>query len=345
MPGRKWRCSSILTAILDDRNETDSQNYLSRRSSIARDGSHSALGILPMTALGMVLASLAASCSGPGPRISGDPGGVQVTASLYPLAYAASRVGGRCVEVTDLTPAGVEPHDLELTFDDVTAIAGADLVVYLGGGFQPAVEDAIGQAEGTPLDLLGEIDTSAGGPQVQQEPVVDPHVWLDPASFAAIVPGLAASLERVAPNADCDFEANGRALAEDLHALDAAFEEGLGQCEQTTLVTDHAAFGYLASAYGLRQESISGLEPDAEPTPGRLAELADFVRREAIPTIFSEETGSPAVVETLAAEAGAGTAILSTLETLTPQQIEAGQDYGSVMRSNLETLMAGLACG
>ena len=82
-----------------------------------------------------------------------------VAASFYPLAYAAEQVGGTCVQVTNLTPPGTEPHDLELTPDHVEAVATADLVVYLGGGFQPAVEDAIGEAQGATLDLLAEVDT------------------------------------------------------------------------------------------------------------------------------------------------------------------------------------------
>ncbi len=123
-----------------------------------------------------------------------------------------------------------------------------------------------------------------------------------------------------------------------------SYAEGLRDCAGETLVTNHAAFGYLAAAYGLTQEAISGLQPDAEPTPERLAEIEELVLARGVTTIFSEELVSPEVAQTLAQEAGVGTATLNTLEGLTPEQVDAGEDYDSVMRTNLDTLRSGLGC-
>jgi zinc transport system substrate-binding protein len=63
-----------------------------------------------------------------------------VVAAFYPLAYAAERIGGDRYAIDDLTPPGVEPHDLELSPRTVARIETADVVLYLGHGFQPAVE-------------------------------------------------------------------------------------------------------------------------------------------------------------------------------------------------------------
>src|SRR5687767_9289680 len=71
-----------------------------------------------------------------------DDGGVTIVASFRPLAEIAERLGGTGVEVVNLTTPGVEPHDLELTSDAIDEMEDAELVLYLGGGFQPAVEDA-----------------------------------------------------------------------------------------------------------------------------------------------------------------------------------------------------------
>ena len=60
-------------------------------------------------------------------------------------------------------------------------------------------------------------------------------------------------------------------------ALDADYATGLADCASTDLVTSHAAFGYLAQRYGLTQRGITGLRPEDEPSPGALAEIADFV--------------------------------------------------------------------
>ena len=76
---------------------------------------------------------------------------VDVVAALFPLAEVVRAVGGTSVGVTDLTPPGVEPHDVELRPSDVERIQDADLVVVIGGGFQPAVERAANRRDGPTL--------------------------------------------------------------------------------------------------------------------------------------------------------------------------------------------------
>ena len=298
-----------------------------------------------LTILG-VLACLGAACgaSDASQPEEGD-GTVTVAAAVSPLAEAAQVIGGDCVEVVNLTPPGVEPHDLELTPDDVEAIASAGLVLYLGSGFQPALEDAIGDAQGRVLDVLTLVEAApAAASEADEGLVADPHVWLDPALWGGVMPDLASAMAEAAPQATCDFSANADAYAAELSMLDEEFAAGLGDCRSDIIVTNHAAFGYLAAAYGLTQEAISGLQPEAEPTPERLAELQEFVRSSGVTTVFSEELVSPEVAQTLADEAGVDTATLNTLEGLTPEQLETGEGYTSVMRTNLDTLRSALGC-
>jgi zinc transport system substrate-binding protein len=291
----------------------------------------------------LTVALLAASC-GSSNDDTGDADQqdtLSVVASFYPLVEAAERVGGNLVSVTNLTPPGVEPHDLELTPGQVEAITTADVVVYLGGGFQPAVEEAVAEAEGIAVDALDAVDTVPAPPEEAEEGLsVDPHVWLDPVRYAAIVDGVAAGLGEAAPDERDTFEANASTFGDELDALDAEFRAGLASCDRNEIVTNHAAFGYLAAAYGLDQVAISGLEPDAEPTPDHLAELAALVERDGVTTIFTEELLPPDVAQTLADETGAQTSVLFTLEGAP----EDGGDYLSLMRENLGKLTTALGC-
>jgi zinc transport system substrate-binding protein len=140
------------------------------------------------------------------------------------------------------------------------------------------------------------------------------------------------------------YDRNAEAYESRLQALDRSFEEGLATCARRVIVTSHAAFGYLADRYGLEQEAISGLSPEAEPDPRRLQELIDLVKERGVTTVFSEELLSPAVAETLAREAGVRTAVLDPLEGLTPEEQQAGEDYVSIMRKNLAVLRSALGC-
>jgi zinc transport system substrate-binding protein len=297
------------------------------------------IAVLATVALGLLLVACGSSSEG-------DDSQIRVVASFYPLAEAASRVGAGSVQVDDLTPPGIEPHDLELGPDDLERIATADVVVYLGGGFQPAVEDAVEQMEnGNAIDVLELLDTRPAPPDEAAEGLsVDPHVWLDPGRFAAIVDEVAGALVRADPSNEVAYRSNAASYRARLDELDDAFRDGLASCERTTIVTSHDAFGYLAEAYGLTQLPITGLSPEAEPDARRLAELRDLVVAEGVTTIFAEELVSPDVAETLANEAGVAVDVLNPIESLTDERSQAGEDYVSLMRENLEALKRALDC-
>ncbi len=314
-----------------------------------------------MRRLVLILATVAA-LGGAGCGEDGDASGagaddrIQVVASFYPISEAAERVGGEAVTVVNLTPAGTEPHDLELTPEQVDQIEDADVVLYLGQGFQPAVEEAAERRDGPSIDLLealpleasGAEDDHAGegeeGGEHDDEGALDPHFWLDPTLLGQAVDQIEEALTEANPERASTFAANADAYRAELDDLHGDFESTLAGCEQDTVVVAHAAFHYLVERYRLHQEAIAGLSPEAEPDPQRLAELADLIDDEGVTTVFYETLVSPRVAETLAREAGVETDVLNPLEGLTQEQLDAGETYATVMHDNLEALGAALDC-
>ncbi len=274
----------------------------------------------------------------------------EVVTAFYPIFEAAERVGGGTVRVTNLTPAGSEPHDLELSSRQVDRIERAAAVLYFGREFQPAVEKAAARAKGIKVDLLADGGTllpppGQDGVAHDDAPLeVDPHVWLDPTLLKDITERIQNALSRVDPANRATFEANAAAYGRELDELDAAFRQGLSQCDRKVVVTSHSAFGYLARRYGLTQEPIAGLSPESEPDPRRMAELAGQVRAQGITTIFYERLVSPRVAQSLAREAGVATAVLDPLEGLGDKEAAEGKTYSSVMLDNLTTLRRALGC-
>ena len=256
---------------------------------------------------------------------------MDVVASFYPVAYAAQRVGGPSVKVHDLTPAGVEPHDLEITTREVDRMEDADLVLYVGGGFQPAVEDVAKRWVDDPVDVRPASVRASD----------DPHFWLDPVVYRESVDVIARAL---ATRGVDGVPARRRAFDDELAALDREMRATLSTCDRRTIVTSHAAFDHLATRYGLREEPITGLSPESEPDAGRMASLADLVGRTGTTTIFTESLVSPRVARALAREAGVRTAVLNPLEGLSASERRAGDDYVSVMRRNLAMLASALGC-
>jgi len=280
--------------------------------------------ILILACLLAATASLArASTRGPG----------TIVAAFYPIAYAAEQIAPPGTKVKNLTPAGAEPHDIELTPSDVAAIDKSSIVLYLGQGFQPAVEKAVKAAHVQALDLLAGQVLDSG--TIEGKTGLDPHLWLDPIRYAQMATRIGQALHR--PRQAAAFVAR-------LHALDRLYRTGLRRCRRTTIVTSHAAFGYLARRYGLTQRPLEGLSPEAEPSPKALAKLIELVRKSGATTVFFETLLSPKLAETVAREAHVGTAVLDPIEGIAQDKLDHGTSYFTVMRSNLATLRVALGC-
>jgi zinc transport system substrate-binding protein len=265
-------------------------------------------------------------------------GGIPVVVGFYPLQFVADRVGGDRVNVMNLAQPGAEPHDLELSPRQVAGIADARLVLHLRG-FQPAVDEAVDQANAPALDVASVVPLLPGGDEPGS--ATDPHVWLDPTRLATIAGSVADRLAGLDPAGADGYRERAQALVTDLTTLDHEYVDGLRQCVRREIVVSHAAFGYLADRYGLRQVAITGISPDTEPTPHQIVAAATEARGAGATTIFFEALVSPDVARTVAETAGAGTAVLDPVEGLQPGSTG---DYLSVMRANLATLRTALSC-
>jgi zinc transport system substrate-binding protein len=256
-------------------------------------------------------------------------GRVEVVAGVYPLAYVAERIGGAHVHVTDLTPAGAEPHDIELSPAQVGEVQQAGLVL-LVHGLQAALDAA---ARGNVLDAA-----QVGAPPAPGL-AKDPHVWQDPVRMSAIATEVAGRMAARDTAHASDYTAGAAALVADLRRLDADIRAALGHCARHDIVTSHEAFGHFAARYGLHQVGIAGISPDADPSPRRLADIAAYVRTHDVTTVFTESLVSPRVAETVAREAHVRTAVLDPIEGVRP-----GDDYFTVMRRNVAALRVALGC-
>lgn len=298
--------------------------------------------VLGLTALS------ACSASDVADRKSGDK--LNVVASFYPMQFLAERIGGSHVSVSTLTKPGTEPHDLELSPRQIGGLSDADYILYLKG-IQPAVDDAIKLSESkhtvdaAQLTTLEDHGTEAGGEEHGHEhegdgPGADPHIWLDPVKYAEVAKGVGKSLEKADPDHATDYRKNTDALVNELGALDTAYKKGLRNTTTRTFITTHSAFGYLAERYGLTQEGIAGIDPEAEPSPARISALHSIAEKRKVTTVFFETLASDKTATTVARDTGLRTDVLDPLEGITNKS--KGHDYIEVMRSNLAALQKAL---
>ncbi|THA31478.1 zinc ABC transporter substrate-binding protein [Streptomyces sp. A1277] len=303
--------------------------------------------VLGLTALS------ACSTSGTSGHKDGDR--LNVVASFYPMQFLAERIGGDHVSVSTLTKPGMEPHDLELSPRQTGGLSDADFILYLKG-IQPAVDDAIKLSESpnaldvTTLTTLEDHGTEVGDEEHGhdehdhdhggEDAGADPHIWLDPVKYTEVAKGVGKSLEKTDPDHAADYRENTAALVEELGALDTAYRTGLKDTATRTFITTHSAFGYLAERYGLTQEGIAGIDPEAEPSPARISALHSIAKEKKVTTVFFETLASDKTAKTVAGDTGLKTDVLDPLEGITEKS--KGDDYIEVMKSNLAALRTAL---
>ncbi|WP_405694951.1 metal ABC transporter substrate-binding protein [Streptomyces sp. NBC_01185] len=303
-------------------------------------------------ALGLTTLS---ACSSSDAAEGGGDGKLDVVASFYPMQFLAEEIGGSHVSVTSLTKPGVEPHDLELSPRQIGGLSDADYILFLKG-VQPAVDDAVAQAgventvDAAKLTTLESHGSEVGHDHGEdeggehghegEEAGLDPHIWLDPVKYAEVAEGVGKSLEKADPDHAADYRKNTQTLVAELDKLDKAYEDGLRNTATKTFITTHSAFGYLAERYGLTQEGIAGIDPEAEPSPARIDEIHHVAEETGATTVFFETLASDKTAKTLAKDLGLRTGVLDPLEGITGKS--AGADYIEVMTSNLTALQKAL---
>ena len=284
-----------------------------------------------------------------------DEGKIQAVATFYPMYEFTKEVLGDTGEVELLIPAGTEPHDYEPSAKDIATISDADVFVYNSELFETWVEniednlsdknlviEAADEIELLDLEASEEDHDEAEAEEGHDHEGKDPHVWTDPVMAKAQVAEIAKELSERYPEQKATFEKNAAAYSEKLDALDQSYQDAFANAANKTFLVQHAAFGYLAHQYGLTQESIAGISPDQEPTPARLAELKHYAEDHQVEVIYFEENANSKVAETLAKETGIELMVLNPLESLTNEQIKAGENYLSVMEENLTALKASI---
>jgi zinc transport system substrate-binding protein len=273
---------------------------------------------------------------------------IQVVATFYPVAEFAREVGGDKISVTTLTKPGTEPHDFDPTPKQLAQIYDAKMFVYNGAGLEPWVDKITKDLESSDVfrvDSSSQISLQKKDPSDTEDgSPTDPHIWMDPELAMKEVNNIRLGLIAVDPVNAQYYVDRAIAYTDKLQALDDAFKKGLASCQSKDIVTSHQAFTYLAKRYGLNAVGIAGLSPDDEPSPQKLAQVADFVKQNNVKYIFFETLVSPKLSQTIASETGAKTIAFNPLEGLTNDEIKAGKNYITIQNDNLKALRTALDC-
>ncbi|MCW6659511.1 zinc ABC transporter substrate-binding protein [Aerococcaceae bacterium NML191292] len=286
----------------------------------------------------------------------------KVMTTFYPVYYLAQRIAGDKMEVSMLLDSNQDPHDYESSARDAATVQQSDIFIYQDDEMEHFVSDMVKLLDTSKTKIVEsteDIELLAGDMHEHDDHEheegeshddhadhdhdhsheFDPHTWMDPMIYAKQAENVKKALIEVDPDNKAVYEANAKALVEELTQLDAEYREQLAKLENKTIVVQHAAFGYLAHAYGLTQEAITGIQTTQEPSAAALAAMQDFVKAHQVKTIFVEPSLNPTTAKVVADASGATLRPLRTLESVTQEEIEKGEDYFTIMRANLAELL------
>jgi zinc transport system substrate-binding protein len=263
---------------------------------------------------------------------------LQITTSFYPLWEFANEVGKDTVIVQNITPAGAEPHDYEPTPQDIEKILSSKLFIYNGASFESWADNVAKEAQKHGVITINMAQA------LQIENAKDPHIWLNPEMAVKEVAVINQALQSIDPQNAMIYEANKEAYTKKLIDLSTMMDSTFAQCKENTLVVSHQAFSYLANKYHWKVLSILGIDPEEEPSPKKIAELAETVKKNNISVIFFETLVSPKIAETIAQETNAKTKVLDPIEGIPQNEIDMGKSYLSIQYQNVQNIKEALQC-
>src|SRR5260221_509047 len=269
---------------------------------------------------------------------------LQVSTSFYPMYFFASLIGRDKVNVVNITPAGAEPHDYDPTPQDIIKIQNSKLLILNGSveTWANKIKTNLNE-KSTQILVAGE---NLENQKIEENGAMttDPHVWLSPHLAKIESQKIEKKLEDINPVNSDYYKSNLMKLEMDLDQIDQNYKIGLQNCQLKSFITSHAAFVYLSKDYGLTQNAIDGLSPDAEPSLKELAQIADFTKKNNIKIIFFEALVSPKLSQTIADEAGAKTLVLDPIEGISDKDLSKDTTYLTLMTNNLQNLRTALQC-
>ena len=266
----------------------------------------------------------------------GSSGNPTVVVSTFSLYEAARMVAGNTLHIRSIVPLGSDTHMFSPNPAHVADISKSALFIYNGGGFETWVEPL----KNTLPKTVRVIDMSKHVSLLQN----DPHYWLDIDNMIKMTQMLDSELSGLSPDKAEIFHKNAAAYIAELQTLKADYENGLAECKNRMLVTNHDAFGYLAHANKLENISVIGLSSDEQPSSQTMAKIIKIVKEHKIKTIFFEELISDNVAQTIAQETGATAQPLQPLENISEDELKSHQTYLSIMRNNLSKLREAMEC-
>lgn len=273
--------------------------------------------VLGILAASVLIAGSLSACS----SSSAQSEEFQVVATTTQVTEFTRAVVGDTGTVTGLIQPNQSAHSFDPSAKQLLALSQADAVVINGADLEPWITDALSAANfsgeiidaSTGIELLaaGEAEEDHAAHAAEDEHAHgegDPHIWTSPLNAQVMVKNIATGLEAVNPADATVMEDNAASYTAQLASLNEWVMANFDQVpvDQRLLVTNHDAFTYFVSEYGITfvGSIIPSFDDNAEPSAAEMDALIALIKQSGAKAVFSEASISPKLAKTIASEAG-----------------------------------------
>jgi len=265
--------------------------------------------------------------------------------STFALYDIASHLLPQEIDVFMVVPFGVDVHSFEPTPKDMVRIQESELFFYSGAGLEPWSHAFTNNKNSVNMSqYVSLIEMDKDHEHHHNTYGLDPHYWLSIANMQGLSEEMASQLLEAFPKYSKQITGNAKSYITTLKALGQKSKAMFLECHKKEIVVNHNAFGYLAHDYGFKIHALSGFSPDAMPSASNMARLVRLVKQEHIKTLFFESFVSDKLMRSIAKESGADIEVLQPLANISGDAYEAGEDYVSIMQTNITKLAEVLEC-
>ena len=273
---------------------------------------------------------------------------LKVVASFSILGDMVHQVGGDDIELETLIGPNSDAHAFTPAPADAAKLAGANLIIINGMGFEGWLERLIassgykGKVVSASDGILPLTSTEAWGGHHHQSRY-DFHAWQDAHNGIRYIANIRDALSAADPVHTLNYQRRAHEETVKLTTLDGWIKSQIAQIApaKRKLITTHDAFGYYARAYGLTFITPLGISTDSEPSAADIARLIDLVRARQVHTVFLENIANDRLMHQLEQDAGATIGGTLYSDALSDEKGPA-PTYLALLRYNTEQLVSGM---
>ncbi len=263
---------------------------------------------------------------------------ITITTSFYPLWEFTNNISGTNINVINITPPGIEPHDSEPTTKDIEDIFNSKIFIYNGAGIDKWTDKILDKLNNRGIVVINMTENLGIGQNS------DPHFWLNPLLASNAVDIIQNEIIKIDSKSSNIYTENSNKYKSQLTKLLSDFDKNLASCNKKMIITAHDAFEYLAKRYNLKVVSISGIEPNIDPSTKQIANIITTAKNNKIKYVFFESLLSPKISQSIANEVGGETLMFDPIEGISQNDIQNGSNYISIQYNNLDSLKKALEC-